>query len=258
MPDSPSRFVGDDRVAETAELSPRLAGLLAAVDAGDFERTDPPADLWNRIAVAITEEPVQDDGLGGPMGAGSVVEYAIDADDVVVTLGDGWSEFAAQNEAPELVGAPSGRTLWSQIGDPELRDLWRTAVERVRTHGVSATVPFRCDGPTSRRWFEMNVSPLPDGGVHFRSTLTFEMARPRVSMLERSAPRDEAAPAVAVCSCCAEGLLGETWVPVEELLSSLRLLEHAPSPAVSYGICPRCCASMSTQLTATSTTASSD
>ena len=46
------------------------------------------------------------DAWAGPMGAGSVVEYTIDAADVVVTLGDGWSEFAAQNEAPELVGPP--------------------------------------------------------------------------------------------------------------------------------------------------------
>jgi hypothetical protein len=258
MPDSPPRLVGDDRVAEPAELSPRLAGLLAAVDAGDFERAAPPADLWDRIAAAVTAEPVHDAEHGGPMGAGSVVEYTIDADDVVVTLGEGWSEFATQNEAPELVGAPSGQTLWSQIGDPQLRDLWRTAVERVRAQQVSVSVPFRCDGPMSRRWFEMNVSPLPDGGVHFRSTLTFEMARPRVSILERSAPRDEGAPAVAVCSCCAEGLHGETWVPVEELLTSLRLLERVPSPIVSYVICPRCCASMSTQLTAARTTASSD
>lgn len=257
MPDSPPRLVGDDRVAEPAELSPRLAGLLAAVDAGDFERAAPPAGLWERIAATVTAETAHDADHEGPMGAGSVVEYTIDADDVVVTLGEGWSEFATQNEAPELVGAPSGRTLWSQIGDPQLRDLWRSAVDRVRAHEVSVSVPFRCDGPTSRRWFEMNVSPLPDGGVHFRSTLTFEMARPRVSMLERSTPRDDAAPAVAVCSCCAEGLLGETWVPVEELLASLRLLEQAPTPAVSYGICPRCCASMSTQLTAPGTTASS-
>lgn len=258
MPDSPSRLVGDDRAVEPDDLPPRLSGLLAAVDDRDFERTAPPIDLWDRISAAVTEEPSRNADHGGPIGAGTVVEYAIDAHDMVVTLGEGWSEFAAQNEAPELVGAPTGRTLWSQIGDPQLRDLWRTAVERVRAHEVSVSVPFRCDGPSSRRWFEMSLSPLPDGGVHFRSTMTFEMTRPRVPMLERSAPRDAAAPAVAVCSCCAEGLHGGTWVPVEELLSSLRLLEHAPSPAVSYGICPRCCTSMSTQLTATGTTASSD
>jgi hypothetical protein len=258
MPDSPSRLVGDDRAVELDDLPPRLSGLLAAVDGRDFERTSPPTDLWDRIAAAVNDEQAHDADHGGPTGAGSVVEYAIDADDIVVTLGEGWSEFAADNEAPELVAAPTGRTLWSQIGDPQLRDLWRTAVDRVRANEVSVSVPFRCDGPSSRRWFEMNLSPLPDGGVHFRSTLTFEMARPRVPMLERSAPRDEAAAAVAVCSCCAEGLHGETWVPVEELLSSLRLLEHAPAPSVSYGICPRCSTSLSTQFAAVGATAGHD
>lgn len=258
MPDSPSRLVGDDRAVELDGPPPRLYGLLAAVDDRDFERTDPPTDLWDRISAAVASEPAHPVDDGGPTGAGTVVEYAIDGDDVVVALGAGWAEFAERNEAPELLGTPSGRTLWSQIGDDELRDLWRTAVERVRTHGVSATVPFRCDGPTSRRWFEMTMSPLPHGGVHFRSTMTFEMTRPRVSMLERSAPRDEAAAAVAVCSCCAEGLHGERWVPVEELLTSLRLLEQVPAPTVSYGICPRCSTQMSSQFAALGGAATSD
>jgi hypothetical protein len=243
MPDAPSRRSGNVRAAEPDQPPPRLAGLLTSVDDRDFERVAPPIDLWDRIAAAIAEEPGHNGD--GPMGAGTVVEYAIDADDVVVTLGEGWSEFAARNEAPELAGAPSGRTLWSQFGDPQLRDLWRTAVTRVREHQETMTVPFRCDGPASLRWFEMTVSPLPNGGVHFRSTMTFEMSRPSVPLLERAMPRDDTAPSVALCSCCAEGLLGERWVAVEEVLTGLRLLEEAPVPSISYGICPRCSASMS-------------
>lgn len=218
-----------------AGLDARLDGLLADLEERDFERAELPAGLWEGIAAAVAADaPVAAGGSGG------IVEYAIDADDVVVSLGRGWAEFASANEARELAGDATGRTLWSQIGDAELRDLWRTAVDRVRSVGAPVTVPFRCDGPAARRWFEMTVTPLADGGVHFRSELTFEMARPEVPMLGRTTPRDATLDAVAVCSWCAEASDGGEWLPVEELLVRQRLLEAVPAPAVSYGICPDC------------------
>lgn len=61
----------------------RVAAIVSLVDASDVERVDPPAGLWGRIAAAVAAEP---DRVA--VGAGTVVEYAIDADDVVVPAGE--------------------------------------------------------------------------------------------------------------------------------------------------------------------------
>jgi hypothetical protein len=217
-----------------AAVPTRIDGLLGELDERDFDRVAAPAGLWEGIAAAIAADDA------APVGAGGVVEYAIDANDVVVSLGQGWAEFANANDAPELADGAKGRTLWDQIGDAALADLWRTTVALVRAQRAPLTVPFRCDGPSARRWFEMTLTPLTGGGVHFRSELTFEMARPDVPLLAVSTPRDTTRDVIAICSWCAEGDDGARWLAIEELLARRRLLEQVPAPGVSYGICPRC------------------
>ena len=142
----------------------RVAAIVSLVDASDVERVDPPAGLWGRIAAAVAAEPDRD-----AAGAGTVVEYAIDADDVVVPVGDEWSRFARQNDAPELDELAPDRTLWSYFGSDEVRDVWRLLIARVRATQAPAHVPLRCDAPHMRRWFEMTITPEPDGVVRFRS-----------------------------------------------------------------------------------------
>lgn len=223
---------------------PRACDDVVMPGTADPTSDDPelPADLWERIRSAVSA----DSGTGGC--PGSVVEYRIDADDVVIGVGADWFGFAEDNEAPELVAAPTGRSLWSSIGDASLRDLWREAVARVRSSGEEVTVPFRCDGPHVRRWFDMTVTPLDDGSVQFRSRSTFEMPRPEVVALRRDIDRDPDSALVEVCSWCGEGNDGGRWVPIEELLARARLLEQDPPPPVVHGICPRCVDRMATQL----------
>lgn len=249
---------GDDTAMER-----RLADLLAtAVSAAPVE-SEPPADLWDRISAALrsddgaatvpAEAPGQlrhvDDVDAHTVGAGTIVEYVIDAHDVVVGTGGDWDGFAADNEAPELSGAGTGARLWDVIADEALRDLWREAVARVRATGRQATLPFRCDGPSVRRWYEMTLTPGPDGTVAFRSALTFEMARPEVRALRRYGDRDTEAPVVRICSWCGHGDDDGTWRPVEELLAGARLLEQDPPPPVVHGICPSCVDQMTRVLT---------
>src|SRR4051812_38568908 len=141
----------------------RMRSVMSRLEADDFERFDPPADLWGRISVSIA--PARTPGM--------VVEYWIDADDVVSWSGDGWADFARDNDAPDLVDLAPGRTLWSHFDGTEVRDLWRALVARVRSEQTAATVPLRCDAPNVRRWFEMTITPGDDGTVRFRSALLF-------------------------------------------------------------------------------------
>ena len=234
---------------EQVEVSPELAHVVELLRGMDDEPVDTvaaPTDLWSRIDAAVrADEPT--DGSGA-IGAGTVVEYRIDRDDVVVAVGADWVEFARENEAHELAAAPTGRTLWDSIDDESLRDLWRAAVAKVRSSATPITLPFRCDGPNARRWFEMTLTPLDDDAVCFRSELVFEMARPELPVLLRHVERDDDAGVVEICTWCASGNDGGVWRPVEELLSRQRLLEADPPPAVTHGICPDCVEEMSAQL----------
>lgn len=221
----------------------RLRQRVRELGPHDAERHAPPAGLWDRIAASVQSEAAPSVGD---------VEYVIDRDDVVVAVGGGWDHAARAGEAGELVALASRPRLWDTMGDPQLQDLWRTVVSRVRSTGEALEVDFRCDAPDERRWFRMTVTPLADDGVHFRSTPAFTMERPAVVALGRHTDRDHGLGAFEVCSWCAEGAAhpgddpdNTEWLPIEELLARHRLLEHQPAPAVSYGICPRCVDQMS-------------
>ena len=216
----------------------RLMSVMSTLHAEDFERFDPPVDLWDRISasVASTRTP------------GMVVEYWIDAHDVVFATGDGWVDFARDNDAPELVDLAPGRTLWSHFDSDEIRDLWQAVIARVRAELSEATVPIRCDGPDMRRWFEMTITPGDNQTVRFRSSLVFEEPRPSVSLLAVRTERNGSAPAVSVCSWCGQADDGSRWVGIEELVRSRRLLEETVMPPIAHGICPSCRELMSAEL----------
>ena len=166
----------------------RLQSVMSSLEAADFERFDPPADLWGRISVSVA--PACPPGM--------VVEYWIDADDVVFWSGAGWVGLPRDNDAPELVDLAPGRTLWSHFDGDEVCDLWRALVSRVRSQRAAATVPLRCDAPEVRRWFEMTITPGDDGTVRFRSVLVFDEPRPTVPFLDLKTERDSVAPDLGV------------------------------------------------------------
>ena len=216
----------------------RLTSLLSTVGDADFERFEPPADLWGRISASITSTRTP----------GMVVEYWIDADDVVFATGEGWVEFARDNDAPELVDLAPDRTLWSHFDTDEARDLWRAVVARVRSQQAEAKVPLRCDAPDMRRWFEMTITPGDNDTVRFSSALVFEEPRPTVALLQTKTEPMSSAPAVPVCGWCGQAHDGTSWMAVEELVQSHRLLEATVVPRVEYGICPPCREAMSAEL----------
>ncbi|HKY14635.1 MAG TPA: hypothetical protein VJM33_06885 [Microthrixaceae bacterium] len=216
----------------------RVLSVMSRLEADDFERFDPPADLWGRISVLVA--PARADGL--------VVEYWIDADDVVFWSGEDWVDFARDNDAPELVDLAPGRTLWSHFDGEEVRELWRALVARVRSQLTAATVPLRCDAPDIRRWFEMTITPGDDGTVRFRSALLYEEPRPAVALLDVQIERDSTAPEISVCSWCGKAHDASRWVGIEELVRGQRLLEETVVPSISQGICPSCRELMSAEL----------
>ncbi|MEO8696213.1 MAG: hypothetical protein ABI658_22040 [Acidimicrobiales bacterium] len=229
----------------------RLARIISQLDATDFERVDPPDALWGRIAAAVTAESAR-----AQTQSGTVVLYSINADDVVIAVDEGWTAFARDNDAPELVELDPARTLWSYFDNDETRDLWRVLIQQVRAKQAQAHVPLRCDAPHMRRWFEMTITSAPNGAVHFRSLLVFEQPRPSVSLLGRRTERNNETPAIPVCSWCGKAFDGFRWDEIEELARDLRLLEDLV-PSITYGICPTCRDLMSADLLVSEETRSS-
>jgi hypothetical protein len=173
-------------------------------------------------------------------GGSAAVEFCIDADDRLVAVNHAWDAFARDNGAPQLVAPLPGRPIWQSFASGEVRELWRLLIDRVRHERVEARVPFRCDAPGMRRWFQMTIMPGRHGTVSFRSALVFEEPRPTVSLIDLRAERDAAGPSVEVCSLCSRGHDGARWSDLEDLMRRRRLLEAPLVPPVAYGVCPAC------------------
>lgn len=220
----------------------RVHRILAGMGAGDLELLEPPATVWAGIDDVLASQHAR----RAPAASTTqmVVEYEIDAADRVVGLGEGWAAFAADNGAPELITPADDRTLWSYFDRDEIRDIWRMVVARVRTLRRSARVPLRCDAPHARRWFEIELTPLPEDGVRFRSVLLFEEPRTVVPLLDPQTARRDDLASVPVCSWCGRGEHGAAWLDIEDLVRVARLLEQDDLPPISYGICGSCRADM--------------
>jgi len=239
-----------DDASLDASVTDRIRSILSKLDEADLERLVPPADVWEGIEAAITsgsamsrrEPPSRD------FAASTVVEYSIDANDVVIDVGESWADFARDNDAPELMALPSDRTLWTYFDSDDVKELWQLLVERVRAMQQGADVPLRCDAPNARRWFDMSITPESDGRVHFRCVLVFEDARPSVSLLDAHAARDVDLAPVPVCGWCGRAQHGSRWLDIEELVRAARLLERSSMPPISHGICTSCREEMSAEL----------
>lgn len=233
-----------------ASADDRTHSILSELEDADFQLVDPPDDVWAGIEAAITSVPASSPGdtVVRHLPANTIVEYSIDANDVVVTVGQNWAHFARDNDAPELVAPPANRTLWSYFDGDETTDVWRLLVDRVRATGQEAEVPLRCDAPHARRWLKMTIAPVADGAVRFRCELVFEETREPISLLDTNAARDVEQHPVALCSWCARVHHDSDWVTIEQFVRNARLLERTSVPSLAHGICATCRDQMSAEL----------
>ncbi len=169
-----------------------------------------------------------------------IVEYRIDALDVLVDVGQGWATFARENDAPDLARPPRDRTLWSYVAGDDVAEVWRLLVARARSDAVAPRVRVRCDAPAVRRWFDITLTVEEASAVRFRSVQIGEQDRPPVPLIDLVARRDPSAPLVRVCSWCSRFADGQGWTPVERYVAEHQLLERSMLPGISHTICPDC------------------
>jgi hypothetical protein len=85
----------------------------------------------------------------------------------------------------------------------------------------------------------MTLSPLPDGGVEFSSLLRQEESRRPLGLLEPEMARDGRM--IRICGWCHSVALPDgRWMPLEEAVEQLQLLEAETMPQMTHGICDSC------------------
>jgi hypothetical protein len=165
------------------------------------------------------------------------VEYAVDADDSIVEVGGDWESFASRNG---LRRGYVGSSLWDAVQGPDVEEVWRILLRRVRTSGHGLAFLYRCDAPQVERTLRMELHPRAADGVAFRSTVVEERRRATLAVLDQRTPRS--GEPVTACGWCARIRVG-VWVEPDVAVTMLGLLGES-TPPVSHGICDRCLRAM--------------
>lgn len=167
------------------------------------------------------------------------LSYAIDEQDHLVKVDEGYYRFAAENGWAEA-GASLGRSIWDFVAGEDLKKVQRLLLRRVRDELGDVELPFRCDGPGVRREMEIRILSRPGGrAVLFAARLRSEEERDvHQPLLDPTAPRG--AGVVAMCGWCDRFEVEGEWVEVEDAARRLGLFERDEMPTLNHGICPDC------------------
>ncbi len=172
----------------------------------------------------------------------AVYDYAIDADNAILSLGEDWLRFARENGAPELSReSVIGHSLWEYVAGDATRELYELIFRRVRRHGHALSLPFRCDSPDRFRFMQLAVESGGGRELRLRGRLLREQKRPFLKLLDRLVVRSSEP--VAICSVCLRvKILGTTWVEAEEAVERLDLFASPALPPLDYRVCSDCVA----------------
>jgi hypothetical protein len=167
------------------------------------------------------------------------LSYAIDDQDRLIKVDEGYYRFAEENGWPEA-GSSLGRSLWDFVAGQDVKKLQRLLLRRVRDEVRDIELPFRCDSPDLRR--EMDIRIVADRSgrvVMFSARLRAEEPRPEPQpILDPRAPRGD--DFLTMCAWCDRFLLDGEWVEVEEAAKRLELFRRSELPTLDHGICPEC------------------
>lgn len=168
------------------------------------------------------------------------LSYAIDDQDRLIRVDDGYYRFAEENGWAEA-GSSLGRSLWDFVAGSDVKKLQRLLLRRVRDEVHDVELPFRCDGPDCRREMDIRIVAHRSGRVVlFSARLRSEEEREEPQpLLDPRAPRDEG-DFLAMCAWCDRFLVDGEWVEVEEAAKRLELFRREKLPTLDHGICPEC------------------
>lgn len=168
-----------------------------------------------------------------------ILTYALDEQDRLVELDDGYFDFALEN-GWRGAGSSAGKELWDYVSGHTMQRLQRGLLQRIRDESRSVRLPFRCDGPAHRRQLELEITALPEKGtVRFvASPVKVEVRESPQALLEQSAQRGPEQ--IVMCGWCDRFEVEGNWLEVEDATGKLGLFSGADVPSISHGVCGRC------------------
>jgi hypothetical protein len=165
------------------------------------------------------------------------LSYAIDDQDRLIRLDDGFYEFAEEN-GWHGAGDSLGRSLWDFVAGEDLVKVQRILLRRLRDEVREIDLPVRCDGPDIRREMQLRIVAHPSGRtVLFAARVRSEEQREPQQVLDPAAPR--ATDPLEMCGWCDRFLVEGEWVEVEEATLRLELFRRSELPRIVHGICDR-------------------
>jgi hypothetical protein len=168
------------------------------------------------------------------------IEYDILGDDTVADVRGDWDVFAADNGAPGLtVESVLGQCLWDYVAGRDVRSVYRMLVEHVRATGSPKNLNFHCDDSEHVRLFHLEICRSDLHTIRFASTLLKLELRSKVPLFEAMVTRSDD-DILTVCSVCKFVDCAGVWLPVEEALAQLNLMNNPVMPQISHGLCPNC------------------
>lgn len=167
------------------------------------------------------------------------LSYAIDDQDRLIKVDDGYYRFAEENGWEEA-GSSLGRSLWDFVAGEDVRKLQKMLLRRVRNEVHDVELPFRCDGPDFRREMDIRIVAHRSGRVVlFSARLRSEERREEPQpILDPRAPHGE--DFLTMCAWCDRFLVAGEWIEVEEAAKRLELFRRSVLPSLDHGICPEC------------------
>jgi hypothetical protein len=168
------------------------------------------------------------------------LSYAIDDEDRLIRVDDGYYRFAAEN-GWEGVSGSLGRSIWDFVAGDEVVKLQRLLLRRVREGVREVELPFRCDGPDVTREMDIRIAADRSGRVVLFSARLREEEKRQMSqpLLDPDALRAEG-DFLPMCAWCDRFLVEGEWVEVEEAAKRLELFRRPEMPTLDHGICPEC------------------
>jgi hypothetical protein len=170
----------------------------------------------------------------------SELEYCVNAEDKISSVNHEWLSFAEANEGRTLLPPGIlGRSLWAFVGDMETQHIYGVLHRRVRAHGRSVRLSFRCDAPERRRLLQLDILPQRDQELLYRVRTLKQEFRELVPLLDPRRPRQESF--VRMCGWCKRVAVGpRKWLEVEEAVAALDLFDEPRPPQLTHGICESC------------------
>ncbi|MGV7229329.1 MAG: hypothetical protein ACQ9IQ_11775 [Nitrospirales bacterium] len=165
--------------------------------------------------------------------------YRVNADNIIESVDSGWLSFALANDASHLSAeAVIGQPLFRFITGKETQYLYQVMIERVRSNQRKVVIPFRCDGPSHRRFMVLEISPGTNRQVQFTVCTTREDERKRISLLDPLVNRT--GEYLSMCSWCKRIDVAGNWLDVEVAVKQLELFNETSLPQITHSICNDC------------------